>query len=196
MKNIQLQLNWLSQCVFKASFVDSDCLLYIIGQEILCQRNTSFKQYIEKTWHDSNSSLEYVHNHMLPALVAQCMVTARLHHDVNVMDVARNPARLKQRGHQVHTIIISWGTQITPENCPLGDEYSPQHPSELSACERHSKTVDCTVTDDFFLLLKAWDCTATSSFFSTCGLSYQLSSKSHKIQHILSSSGSVSSQFH
>ena len=28
MKNIQLQLNWLSQCV-KASFVDSDCLLYI-----------------------------------------------------------------------------------------------------------------------------------------------------------------------
>ena len=131
MKNNQLQLNWLSQCVFKASFVDSDCLLDIIGQEILCQRNTSFKQYIEKTWHDSNSTLEYVHNHMLPALVAQCMVIARLHHDVNVMDVARNPARLKQRGHQVHTIIISWDTQITPENCPLSDEYSPQHPSEL-----------------------------------------------------------------
>ena len=64
----------------------------------LCQRNTSFKQHIEKKWHDSNSTLEYVHNHMLPVVVAQCMVTARLHHVVNVMDVTRNPARLKQRG--------------------------------------------------------------------------------------------------
>ena len=126
MKNIQLQLNWLSQCVFKASFVASDCLLHMNGHEILCQRNTSFKQYIEKTWHDSNSTLEYVHNHMLPELVAQCMVTARLHHDVNV--VARNPARLKQRGHQVHTIIISWDTQITPENCPLSDGIFPSAP--------------------------------------------------------------------
>ena len=84
-----------------------------------------------KKWHDSNSTLEYVHNHKLPAMVAQRMVTARLHHVVNVMHVARNATRLKQRGHQVHDIIISWDTQITPENCPLSDEYSPQHPSEL-----------------------------------------------------------------
>ena len=35
-------------------------------------------------------------------------------------------------------------------------------------------------------------CTAASSFLYTCGLSYQLSSKSHKIQHVVSSS--ISSQ--
>ena len=128
---MQLQLNWLSQCVFKASLLTAIVFYISLARKFSASGTLHSSNILKKTWHDSNSTFEYVHNHMPPALVVQCMVTARLHHDVNVMDVARNPARLKQRGHQVHTIIFSWDTQITPENCPLSDEYSPQLPSEL-----------------------------------------------------------------
>ena len=84
--------------------VDSDCLL--LARKFSTSR-TLHSSNILKKGHDSISSLEYVYNHMLPAMVAQCMITARLHHVVNVMDVTRNPVGLKQRGHQVHDIIIS-----------------------------------------------------------------------------------------
>ena len=49
-----------------------------------------------KKWHDSNSTLEFVHNHMLPAMVAQCMVTARLHHGCR-----QEPGMTQTKGHQV-----------------------------------------------------------------------------------------------
>ena len=67
MKNIQLKLNWLGQCIFKVSFCWQRSS--IIGQEILCQQNTSFKQFVKKKQHDSDSTFEYVHNHVLPANV-------------------------------------------------------------------------------------------------------------------------------
>ena len=34
-ENVHLKLNCLSQSVFKATFFDSDCLFFIIGQEII-----------------------------------------------------------------------------------------------------------------------------------------------------------------
>ena len=46
MKKIQLKLNRLGQCIFKVLL--TAIVFSIIGQDILCQRNTSFKQYVEK----------------------------------------------------------------------------------------------------------------------------------------------------
>ena len=34
----------------------------------------------------------------------------------------QKPSTTQTKGHQVHGIVISWDTQITPENCPLSDE--------------------------------------------------------------------------
>ena len=56
------------------------------------------------------------------------------------------------------------------------------------ATQRHS-VGGSIVTDDFFSFYACCsECTATSSFLHTCGLSYPLSSNSHKIQHGVSSS--------
>ena len=118
MKNIQLKLNWLGQCVFKVSFCweRSSFLYHWPGS--LCQRNTLFEQYVEKKWHDSNSTLEYVHNHMLPAMVVQRMVTARLHHVVNVMDVDRTYDSNKGESGSRHNYLLSYANhswELSPE---------------------------------------------------------------------------------
>ena len=61
---------------------------------------------------------------VLPAMVA----TYVPHHIVNEW-MSTGP-RFKRRGHEVHHLIISCATQITPGNCPLRDE-NPPGPSEL-----------------------------------------------------------------
>ena len=173
MENIQLKLNWLSQCVFKASF----CWQQLSFLRLSLARKFS-EQFIQairwkevarfqfNSWGCSRQSC-------FPAMVAMYVP----HHVMQMYWMSTGTMiQTKGASGSRHHYLLS-NTNYSG-NCPPSDEYPPG--PYLSSCQRHSETVRFHCHG--FFSLYAWDCTATSSFLHTCGLSYPLSSNSHKIQ--------------
>ena len=157
----------------KRVFVDSDCLFsgyHWPGNFV----NTSFKQYVEKKWHDSNSTLEDG-RHGWPVRTASRR---------KWMDVDRTTIQTNETSGSRHNYLLRHKNHSWKLSTSWWRSTCPRH---LSSCQQHSETVPIHCHGWFFPFC-AWDCTATSSFLDTCGLSYPLSSNSHKIQHGMPSS--------